>query len=263
MSKRPYRPHRRPIRPGHVDQVTVSPLAAAEIMHQHGFSSTTEIPLNNENIISAEIANSILTQQAITDGQQFGTKVKVVLPGIRPQLPINPTIIRQQINSNSPHITAVPNSGIQLNPNQFEYPFTTLPPPQISFAPQHQLTIFGPDRNYSPFDYDYQPHVENELLQNSPFFQNSKLHNFFQSPYYTNNILPDQRVFDRRILPSQRLLQQFAQSEFGQRQPQPNQFTREAMFYKDFLNNRQGISGVSHAQLINQVPVNYGEQFQV
>lgn len=222
-TRRPHRPHRRPghhhqngdtTEPMPIEQVTISPAMAEVILQQQQPQQPQVIvttagtpPTSEDTVISAEMANAILQQQSISDNTRIYSQRQ------RPQQPQQfqyQRPLQQQPQQQQPNPFY---NFFGINPNSLQYPQfinsffqPTLPsspppppPPTTPIPLPSQAPIFINDRFFSPIQQhqpqqqgQQQPLFEQQMNENggAAFFQNSKLHKFFSSPYYIENIHP-------------------------------------------------------------------------
>lgn len=157
--------------------------------------------------------------------------VSLILSHPRPIKPIQPTKMEvkpQQILSTPPLSNQKQVFGFNF-PNFFE-------PQQVSpvSIPMNEPIQVINDRFYSPI-------YESKIQENVAFFQNSKLHKFFHSPHYIQNIY-GKLIANSDIDDNVEITAEMTDSPVIDGEPVVglvSPLTKEAIWYKDYLNKKK------------------------
>lgn len=173
------------------------------------------IPVSAEEVtLSPELASLILAQQRPMNRPLKPVKMEVKPEAILPT-PLLPMSSQKQI------------FGLNF-PNFFE---PQQRPPVIVTKPinSEPIQVIN-DRFYSPI-------YESKVQENAAFFQNSKLHKFFHSPHYIQNIygkfVMDSEGDDGEMTNAMPIVDE--EPLVGVASP----LTKEAIWYKDYVNKKR------------------------
>lgn len=171
--------------------------------------------------ISPDVAALILSQKR---------PIKPIPPATMPPATMPPATMEVKPQPVLP--TPLPSMSNQKQVFGFNFPnfFEPQQKPPASHKPMNEPIQVINDRFHSPI-------YESKIQENAAFFQNSKLHKFFHSPQYIQNIY-GKYVMDPEINDDEMANAMFVVDE----EPVAglaNPLTKEAIWYKDHVNNKR------------------------
>ncbi|XP_037044946.1 uncharacterized protein LOC119080638 [Bradysia coprophila] len=180
-------------------------------------------PMTSENILDNH-------QRPSSSAEISPDVAAMILSQKRPIKPIQPT--KMEVKPQPVLPTPQPSLSNHKNVFGFNFPnfFEPQSNPPASSKPMNQPIQTINDRFHSPI-------YESKTQENAAFFQNSKLHKFFHSPHYIQNIY-GKYVMNPEINDDQMVDDMFVTDEepiVGMASP----LTKEAIWYKDHVNNKR------------------------